>query len=183
MSSATTRVTPGSALERRFDKTVAFLRKHVPPGSKLLDLGTRSVFSEVLEDDGYVVRNTQGENLDLDYHAYLDTDADVVTAFEIFEHMLAPFNILRELKTDKLVASVPLKLWFSDVYWNEADDWDKHYHEFEVKQFDYLLRHAGWTVKDSELWTSFDKGKLGIRPLLRRFTPRYYVVYAEREKD
>ena len=50
---------------------------------------------------------------------------DLITSFEIFEHMLAPFNILRELKTDKLIASVPLKLWFTDAYWNDNNDWDK----------------------------------------------------------
>ena len=81
---------------------------------------------------------------------------------------------------DKLIASVPLKLWFAEAYWNESDDWDKHYHEFEKKQFNFLLEKTGWKVKDSELWTSPGTNKLGFRTLLRYFTPRYYIVYCER---
>ena len=101
--------------------------------------------------------------------------SDSVTAFEIFEHMLAPFNILSQLKTPKLIASVPLKLWFASAYWNTKDDWDKHYHEFEQKQFDFLLEKSGWVVKDHLIWTSPDPKKIGLRPLLRYFTPRYYI--------
>ena len=135
---------------------------------------------EILKNEGFSVQNTKGENLDFDYSAYTDTNADLITSFEIFEHMLAPFNILRELKTDKLIASVPLKLWFTDAYWSDKDDWDKHYHEFEIKQFNFLLKQTGWVVKDFETWTSSDWRKIGIRPILRHFTPRYYIVYCER---
>jgi len=105
-----------------------------------------------------------------------------VTAFEIFEHLLAPYNILKELKCNKLIASIPLKLWFARAYWNESDDWDKHYHEFEPKQFQFLLEKTGWKIKDSEFWTSPDQNKIGVRPLLRYFYPRYYIVYCERNE-
>ncbi|MGB0424710.1 MAG: methyltransferase [Flavobacteriales bacterium] len=167
--------------QKRYDRTMAFIQKHAPANSSLLDLGTENPFTPFLKDAGYKVQNTGGENLDIDYQKYIDTGADFLTAFEIFEHMLAPFNILREMKTDKLIASVPLKLWFAEAYWNEKDDWDKHYHEFEKKQFDFLLDKAGWKIKDSELWTSADWKQLGIRPILRQFTPRYYIVYCERK--
>jgi hypothetical protein len=168
--------------EKRYVKTLAFIRKHIPPESKILDLGTENSLSRFLKSEGFKVENTKGENLDIDYSGYTNSDADVVTSFEIFEHMLAPFNILREFKTDKLIASVPLKLWFAEAYWNEKDDWDKHYHEFEKKQFDFLLKQTGWTIKDSETWTSSDWKSIGIRPILRHFTPRYYIVYCERKK-
>ena len=56
---------------------------------------------------------------------------------------------------------------------------DMHFHEFEDWQFDWLLEKAGWTIKDSAKWTNPTK-KLGFRPLLRFFTNRYYIVYAER---
>ena len=135
---------------------------------------------EILKNEGFSVENTKGENLDFDYSAYTDTNVDLITSFEIFEHMLAPFNILRELKTDKLIASVPLKLWFTDAYWNDNNDWDKHYHEFEIKQFNFLLKQTGWVIKDFETWTSSDWRKIGIRPILRHFTPRYYIVYCEK---
>lgn len=167
-------------LNKRYDRTLSFLKKHLKSGIKLLDLGTENPFTEVLRREGYIVENTKGENLDTDYHTYLETEADCITAFEIFEHMLAPFNILNQLKTQKLIASVPLKLWFTDAYWNEKDDWDKHYHEFEIKQFNYLLEKTGWHIRDSQTWTSASWKQIGIRPLLRHFTPRYYIVYCER---
>lgn len=166
--------------QRRYQKTLTFLNKHLPKGSSLLDLGTENPFTPFLKKAGYNIQNTQGENLDDNYKEVAKTACDCVTAFEIFEHLLAPYNVLKQLKSKKLVASVPLKLWFAEAYWNEDDDWDKHYHEFERKQFDFLLEKTGWKVIDSQLWTSPDPGKIGIRPLLRHFTPRYYIVYCER---
>ena len=154
--------------------------KHLDPGSKLLDLGTENSFTPHLKAAGYSVSNTQGENLDDDFKKIAQTTCNCVTAFEIFEHLLAPYNILKELKCNKLIASIPLKLWFAKAYWNKSDDWDKHYHEFEPKQFQFLLEKTGWKIKDSEFWTSPDQNKLGIRPLLRYFYPRYYIVYCER---
>ena len=109
-----------------------------------------------------------------------NTNAELITAFEIFEHMIAPFNILREIKANKLVASIPLRLWFSSAYRNPEDQWDQHYHEFEDWQFDWLLEKAGWKITKRDKWANPTR-KLGIRPLLRYFTPRYYIVYAERK--
>ena len=156
--------------------------KHLDPGSKLLDLGTENPFTPQLKAAGYSVSNTQGENLDDDFKKIAQTACDCVTAFEIFEHLLAPYNILKELKCNKLIASIPLKLWFAKAYWNETDDWDKHYHEFEPKQFQFLLEKTGWKIKDFEFWTSPDQNKIGLRPLLRYFYPRYYIVYCERNE-
>ncbi len=165
---------------RRFKRTREFVKKHLPKNASLLDLGTPNALSAFLTTAGYSVQNTKGENLDTDYHTYLNTDVDCVTAFEIFEHMLAPYNILSQVNCNKLIASVPLKLWFARAYWNNKDDWDKHYHEFEQKQFDFLLEKSGWVIKDSMRWASPDYKKIGIRPLLRYITPRYYMVYCER---
>ena len=94
--------------------------------------------------------------------------------------MLAPFNLLNSVKNKKLIASIPLKLWFANAYWNEKDDWDKHYHEFEPKQFEYLLRRSNWKIEKSEKWKSYDPKKIGIRPILRRLHNRYYIVYCEK---
>lgn len=166
--------------QKRYNKTLVFMEQHLEQGSSLLDLGIENPFTPQLKAARYQVENTQGENLDDDYLGYAKKEVDCVTAFEIFEHMLAPYNILKTIKSQRLIASVPLKLWFAAAYWNEADDWDKHYHEFEVKQFQFLLEKAGWTIKAQELWTSPDPKKIGIRPLLRYFTPRYCIVYCER---
>ena len=164
---------------RRYDKTYAFLQKHIAPSESILDLGVSNPFSKILTERGYTVSNTQGEDLDLDFSAVQKTDAQVVTAFEIFEHLVAPFNVLQEIKADKLVASIPLRLWFAPAYKSKTDPWDRHYHEFEDWQFDWLLEKSGWKIKDAMKWTNPTK-KIGIRPILRYFTNRYYIVYAEK---
>lgn len=162
----------------RIEKTVAFLKESIGENKRILDLGTPSPLSKAMVEAGYEVINTGGEDLDVDFEKFADMDVDAVTAFQIFEHMLAPFNFLRALKTKHLVASVPLNLWFADAYWSKTDVWDRHYHDFEPKQFDMLLDRTGWEIQNSEKWTSPDYKKVGIRPLLRHFTKRHYIVYA-----
>ena len=164
----------------RYQKTLEFVKKHIPISSKILDLGTVNDFSKIMSKAGYTVENTNGENLDIDFKIASNSDADVITAFEIFEHMLAPFNLLNSIKNKKLIASIPLKLWFANAYWNENDDWDKHYHEFEPKQFQLLLKRSNWNIIESEKWKSYNPKKIGIRPILRRFYSRYYIVYCEK---
>jgi len=161
---------------------MAFLKKHISKEQKILDLGVPNPFSQRMKAEGYVVENTEGEDLDLDLARVLKTGAEVVTAFEIFEHLVAPFNVLRDIPCDFLVASIPLRLWFASAYRNERDPWDRHYHEFEDWQFDWLLDKAGWEIVDRDKWTNPVK-KIGIRPLLRFFTPRYYIVYAKRKGE
>ena len=163
----------------RYQKTIAFLKKHMPPPCKILDLGTANEFSKIMTQNGYNVINTNGENLDIDFDNIINQQVDLVTAFEIFEHMLAPFNILRSIKAPKLIASVPLKLWFANAYWNENDEWDKHYHEFEPKQFDFLMQQTDWKILNFEKWPAPYQLKFGIRPLLRSFTNRYYIVHCQ----
>ena len=170
----------GNNINWRYKKTLSFLSKHLSPPSNILDLGTKNKLADHISKSGYNVINTEGENLDLTYKSVLNKDIELVTAFEIFEHMLAPFNVLRQIKANKLIASVPLKLWFANAYWNEHDEWDRHYHEFEKKQFDFLLKKTGWKIIDSEQWVAQEKFKFGFRPILRMFTPRYYIVYCER---
>lgn len=164
---------------KRFKNTLEFFQKHITTNESVLDLGVPNPFSKIMSNEGYVVKNTDGEDLDLNFSSVQSSDSQVVTAFEIFEHLLAPFNVLREIKADKLVVSIPLKLWFSPAYQSKTDPWDRHYHEFEDWQFNWLLEKSGWEIKDSTKWTNPVK-KIGFRPLLRSFTPRYYIVYAER---
>ena len=171
----------GKYPHKRYRITLEFLKKHISKNESILDLGVENPFSEIMQSEGYQVQNTGGEDLDIDFKSVVESNAEVITAFEIFEHLVAPFNVLKEIKTDKLVASIPMRLWFAKAYKSKTDPWDRHYHEFEDWQFDWLLEKAGWEIKDSAKWTNPVK-KIGIRPLLRSFTPRYYIVYAERKK-
>jgi len=164
---------------KRYTHTLAFLQKVIPAPATILDLGTRNAFTEIMEQHGYTVYNTEGEDLDLLPETVKKYDVDAVTAFEIFEHLIAPFNVLRAIKSTKILASIPLDLWFAKAYKSKTNEWDRHYHEFEDWQFDWLLEKSGWTIKETQKWTSPVK-KLGFRPILRNFTPRYYAVYAEK---
>ena len=164
---------------KRFQKTLEFLNKHIQAPSNILDLGVKNPFSEIMLKEGYKVTNTSGEDLDEKFDIVKE-NFEVVTAFEIFEHLLNPYTISKNIQAKKLVATVPLKLWFSDAYRSKTDMRDRHYHEFEDWQFDWLLEKSGWEIKDRLKWTN-PVNKVGIRPILRRFTPRYYAVYAERK--
>ncbi|WP_339696208.1 methyltransferase [uncultured Marixanthomonas sp.] len=169
----------GKFPKKRYKHTLKFLKEVVKTDESILDLGITNPFSEILQKKGFNVTNTKGEDLDLQTDAVKTPDYDVVTAFEIFEHLVAPFNVLQDIQAKKLVASVPLKLWFASAYKSKTDERDRHFHEFEDWQFDWLLEKAGWTIKKRTKFTNPVK-KVGFRPILRRFTPRYYMVYAER---
>ena len=167
---------------KRFQKTLSFLKKHISKEESILDLGVENPFSAIMKTEGFRVKNTSGEDLDMNFTSVQKSNAQVVTAFEIFEHLIAPFNVLKEIKANKLVASIPMRLWFAPAYKSKTDVWDRHYHEFEDWQFDWLLEKAGWEIKDRAKWTN-PVNKIGVRPFLRSFTPRYYIVYAERKTN
>mgnify|MGYP003645342527 CR=1 FL=1 len=164
---------------KRYKHTLRFLENTISKEHSILDLGVVNPFSELLVNEGFKVTNTVGEDLDIDTSSVQANDFEVVTAFEIFEHLVSPFNVLNDIKAKKLVASVPLKLWFASAYRSKTDERDRHFHEFEDWQFDWLLEKAGWKIVKREKFTNPVK-KIGFRPILRRFTPRYYLVYAER---
>ncbi len=165
---------------KRFKLTLEFLQKHVTPSETILDLGVENPFSKIMKQNGFLVTNTTGEDLDENQQSIKASTQTVTTAFEIFEHLLNPYTILREIKSEKLFISIPLRLWFSPAYRSKTDLWDRHYHEFEDWQLDWLLEKTGWKIMDRQQWTNPVK-KFGIRPFLRRFTKRYYIVYAEKK--
>ena len=146
---------------KRYQITLDFLKKYVAKNEIILDLGISNPFSEILINEGFNVNNTLGQDLDLDTSIVTNNDFDVITAFQIFEHMVAPFNVLTAIKTNKLIASVPLNLWFSNAYRNKNDQWDRHYHEFEDWQFDWLLKKSGWEIKRSyKIYKSSQKNRV-----------------------
>ena len=167
------------AVARRFEKTLKFVGESLPPPSRIFDLGTPNDLSRFLQTQGYDVSNTNGEDLDVDPECIAREGYEATTAFEILEHLVNPMGVLLEIKSPKLFATVPLTLWFSKAYRSKRDPWDRHFHEFEDWQFDWLLEKAGWKVVRRQKWTN-PSIIPGIRPLLRSITPRYYAVEAER---
>ena len=148
--------------KKRYQRTLAILKKMAPQGQKILDLGIRN-------------------HLDLYPEQLQSFSVEMVTALEILEHLVNPFGVLQQLPAKKLLVTVPLRLWFAPAYRNQEDPRDCHYHEFEDWQLDMLLEKAGWQIKYREKWTHTTQ-KLGFRPLLRYFVPRYYAVYAEKKE-
>ncbi len=166
-------------LRLRHERTLSFLQSVIPAPARLLDLGTSNPLSDQMKALGYEVTHTTG---DLDEHpnqAGLEM-VDVVTAFEILEHLVAPLHVLRAVRAPILIATVPLRLWFTRAYRSAIDPWDRHYHEFEDWQFDWLLEKAGWEIQSIQKWTS-PILRIGLRPILRKFSPRYYAVHATRQ--
>ena len=87
----------GSFPNKRYKHTLLFLQEVIKKEEKILDLGVSNPFSEIMRENGYSVINTSGEDLDLDTSSVQNEEIEVVTAFEIFEHLIAPFNILKEI--------------------------------------------------------------------------------------
>ncbi|MBC7641526.1 MAG: methyltransferase, partial [Flavobacterium sp.] len=124
---------------KRFKHTLEFLQKHISTNETILDLGVENPFSKIMKENGFQVTNTTGEDLDDNQESLKNSNENVTTAFEIFEHLLNPYTILSEIKSDKLFISIPMRLWFSPAYRSKTDMWDRHYHEFEDWQLDWLL--------------------------------------------
>lgn len=166
---------------KRFKLTLEFVKKHIDKSETILDLGVDNPLSKIMKEEGFDVKNTNGEDLDKDQSIFGTQETTVVTAFEIFEHLLNPYTILEAIKSEKLFISIPMRLWFSPAYRSKTDPWDRHYHEFEDWQLDWLLEKTGWKIIDCQKWTNPVK-QIGLRPILRFFTNRYYIVYAEKIK-
>ena len=164
----------------RFQQTLDFIKESLDQGSKILDLGTPNELSRFLVDYGYQVDNAFGKDFDLEPNVIAKDGYDAVTMFEVLEHLVNPMGILMAVKAPRLFASVPLDLWFSKAYRNKQNQWDQHFHEFEDWQFDWLLDKSGWKIQRTAKWTN-PTNKIGVRPLLRKFTPRFYIVEANRE--
>jgi hypothetical protein len=168
-------------LEIRHGKTISFVLNHINKSDTILDLGIPNELSGMLTENEFRVTNTQGEDLDLENDIEKKYGSfDVVTAFEILEHLVSPFELIRKLPAGKLIATVPLRLWFASAYRNKSDQRDQHFHEFEEWQFDWLLEKAGWRIIAKEKWIN-KSDRIGFRPFLRNITPRFYAVYAERD--
>ena len=165
--------------KKRYNRTLKFFKKHISSEENILDLGIDNPFSKILRENGYAVENTKGEDLDEDLTSLTNSNANVISALEILEHLLSPYVLLKTIKAEYLIASVPLKLWFSNAYRSTTDPRDRHYHEFEEWQFNWLLEKTGWKIISKEKWTNPSK-KIGFRPILRNFYPRHYIVFAKK---
>ena len=165
----------------RYRRTLRFLKETSTPPMRILDLGVDNEFSQMMRDEGFDVDNTGGEDLDFDTSSISEKSYDLVTGFEILEHLINPMGVLQSINADKIMMSIPMRLWFARAYRSSVDPWDRHYHEFEDWQFDWLVKKAGWKITRRAKWTSHPSNPFGFRPILRYFTPRYYIIEAVRD--
>lgn len=91
---------------KRYKHTLEFLQSVLPAPATILDLGVRNPFSEIMEANGYTVINTKGEDLDLFPEIVKENNIDAVCAFEIFEHLIAPFNVLKAIEAKKIITTI-----------------------------------------------------------------------------
>ena len=56
--------------KKRYQKTLSILKQYAPQGSIILDVGVENPFSEVMQQEGYTVLNTTGQDLDLNHTPY-----------------------------------------------------------------------------------------------------------------
>lgn len=148
----------------------------------IFDLGVENILSKNMKL-WYDTKNTPDN---VDFHKSQDSikvlsgKSNITTSFEVFEHLLNPFTVLRAIRSEYLVCTVPLKVWFSPAYWHKTDVRDRHFHEFEERQFLWLLEETGWGVLEKGKWKI--QHNIGIRPFLRLFWPSYLWVIAKRNE-
>lgn len=166
---------------KRYSNTLSFLNKHLSKDQKILDLGTPNELSDFLSKEGYNITNCHGFDFDINPEKVNNYNYNTLVAFEVLEHLVSPYPLINTTQANKLIVTVPLRLWFSRAYRNPKDSYKQHYHEFESWQLDMLLEKAGWKIIAREKWTPPFKFN-GLRSFLRAITPRFYAVYAERYK-
>jgi len=158
--------------DKRYRKSIELVKKYIPPGSTVCDLGNKKWWHP-----DYITFGTGEMDLDTTVCAHFD-EHPYFTAFEVLEHLVNPVNILNRIG-GILIATVPFGMWFTRAY-RGPHSWDEHYHEFEDWQFDKLLDFCGWEIIHREYWY-YGMRKVGIRPFLRLFWPSYYAVVARRK--
>ena len=74
----------------RFDRTLAFMSRFIGKEERILDLGTPNQLSEFLEKNQFKVQSAFGFDFDMDPGRINQYDYDVLTAFEVIEHLVSP---------------------------------------------------------------------------------------------
>ena len=160
-----------SHVQVRWEKTKTFLKKYDAVSG--LDIGDRTPFTKQLEDHyNCLFDNTI---IDLD-EGQLIGEYDVITAFEIIEHLFNPLHLLTEIssilkKGGKFYLSTPKGkphfLWSED-----------HFHEMNEKSLLALIERAGFRVirKDEIRIHPLSFYFTGIRPLFRFIFERHWLM-------
>ena len=156
----------------RWRKTLAFLNKDKTVDSAL-DIGDRTPFTEKLEL--FFDCPFDNTKIDLDKE-HLTGEYDIITAFEIIEHLFNPLHFLIEIRSVlKDVGTVYLSTPKGKPYFLWSDD---HFHEMGYDRLNSLIDRAGFRIirKDEIRIQPIPFYFTGIRPLLRLFFEKHLLL-------
>ena len=144
-----------SHVQIRWEKTMAFLKEY--DANLGLDIGDKTPFTQQLEAHFNCAFNNTAIDLD---EGKLKGKYDVITAFEIIEHLFNPLHLLTEISN---ILKEGGKLYLSTPKGKPHFLWSKdHFHEMKEKSILSLIERAGFTV--------IRKEEIRIHPLLFYFT-------------
>ncbi len=155
----------------RWEKTITFI-KVVPAASRGLDIGERSSLTAQLESFLNCPFDSTAVDLDVDP---LTGRYDVVTCFEIIEHLFNPLHLLLQIReimapAGRLYLSTPSRK--PHFLWSPS-----HFHEMSFHSIKALFDRAGFTILRQQKITIFPWWFYfkGVRPLLRAFYERTWL--------
>ena len=162
----------------RWGKTMAFL---APAESAIrgLDIGDRTPFTSELESFFGCPFDSTTVDLDVDI---LVGRYDIVTCFEVIEHLFNPLHCLLQIK--KVLASDG-KLYLSTPRYKPHVIWDpQHFHEMSSRSIGGLFDRAGFTILRQKVITNLPWWfyLTGVRPLLRGLFDRIWLFELEASK-
>jgi len=159
-------------------KTLEFLTPH-ENAQKGLDIGERSFFTGQLENlFGIPLDNT---SVDLDVGSF-ESEYDVITCFEVIEHLFNPLHCLLEIKK---ALSPGGRIYLSTPCGKPRLLWSPHhFHEMSSRSINALLQRAGLSVVRQKKirilpWWHY---LTGFRPLLRGVCDRTWLFELKMSK-
>ncbi len=163
------------AIKNRWRKSLDFIGDN-HSCKNALDIGDRSRITEMMESKYQIkFENTRG---DLDF-VTLKGDFDLITSFEVLEHLFNPLFHLLEIKK---VLSKKGKFFLSTPLGKPRFLWSKvHFHEMSIKSLESLFSAAGFRVIRKDFFRVHSKlfYFTGIRPLFRYFFDKIQIYELE----
>ncbi|SVD45776.1 uncharacterized protein METZ01_LOCUS398630, partial [marine metagenome] len=158
----------------RWKKTLLFLNQFQACSG--LDIGNRTPLTKQLE--AHYNCSFKNTTIDLD-EGQLIGEYDVITAFEIIEHLFNPLHLLTEISQ---VLKDEGKLYLSTPKGKPLFLWsEEHFHEMHEKSLMNLINRAGFKMirKETILIHPLSFYFTGLRPFFRLFYERYWLIELE----
>ena len=156
----------------RWNKTIDFLNNKSANFKNGLDIGERTTLTANMED--YFSINFSNTNIDLDTEK-LHGNYDIITSFEVIEHLYNPlFNLLEIHK----VLNKNGVLYLSTPLYKPAFLWSpNHFHEMQRQSLLNLFKRSGFKIAREDKFKihPFKFYFKGFRPILRLIYERVQI--------